>query len=73
MCQPCSAFTTSLQSKRLQQIVGNDSAACIASQCIVEAFGEDLPRTRWLIAEPPTRAHVQVNNGAAQGRSSGRR
>src|SRR6266849_1760154 len=66
-CQPCSTFATSLQSKRLQQIVGNDSAACISSQCTVEAFGEDLPRTSWLIAEPPTRAYVQVNNGPAPG------
>src|SRR6266852_3444657 len=66
-CQPCSTFATSLQSKRLQQIVGGDSAARISSQCIVEAFGEDLPWTRWLIAEPPTRLHVHPNDGAAPG------
>jgi len=66
-CQPCSTFATSLQSKRLQQIVGVDSAACISSQCIVEAFGEDLPWTRWLIAEPPTRVYVHPNDGAAPG------
>src|SRR5260370_9156177 len=66
-CKACSTFATSLQRKRLQQIVGVDSAACISSQCTVEAFGEDLPWTRWLIAEPPTRVYVYPNDGAAPG------
>jgi hypothetical protein len=65
--QPGSTFASSLQSKRLQQLVGTDRAVCIASQCTVEVFSEDVPRTRWLIAEPTPRTHVQVNDGAAPG------
>src|SRR5216683_1622453 len=65
--EPRSTFASGLQRKRPEQIVGNDSAARISSECTVEAFGEDLPWTRWLIAEPPTCVYVHPNDGAAPG------
>jgi hypothetical protein len=66
-CQPRSTFASGLERKLPQQIVGNDSAARISSECTIEAFGEDLPWTRWHITEPPPRLHVHPNDGAAPG------
>jgi len=63
-CQPRATFASGLQGKRPQQIVSKDRAAGVASECPVEAFGEDLPWTHWLVAKPPARVYVHPNDGA---------
>ncbi len=65
--QPCPALAASLQCKGLQQIVGNDSAACIAGQCIVETFGKDLSQAVDFVAEPTSSAYLQAHDRTTPG------